>query len=196
MVVLDATAGNRIMWPNKNPPLTVFMDKETRLAISPDIFADFRFCPFRNNVFDCAIFDPPFYYTLNPENWIFYNPKRKLSKYSEKRKNPTHIPTHYGCYKNKRELLINITRGQQELARVAKRLCFRWADGKGRISLWRILSCFFSWKEIYRRKWSPRKMKLSDKLRFSKRIGYNYWITMIRSSDTKANENEKTMADR
>ena len=27
-MMLDATAGNRMMWPNKNPPHVIFMDKE------------------------------------------------------------------------------------------------------------------------------------------------------------------------
>jgi hypothetical protein len=179
-MMLDATAGNRIMWKhsNYNPPNTVFIDREIKLARPPTIFADFTLLPFRDNIFDCAIFDPPFYTRQNPEKWIFYNPERKLSKYSEDRENPTHIPSHYGCYKSKEELLINITKGQKEIARVAKRLCFRWAEGK--ISLWNILSCFYSWEEIHRKIWTPRRKTLTDKTPHKKRVNRNAWITFIR----------------
>ena len=48
-----------MMWPNRNPPHTIFLDRETKLRTPPDIFADNRHLPFRDDVFDCVIYDPP-----------------------------------------------------------------------------------------------------------------------------------------
>ncbi len=45
--ILDATAGNRLMWRRKegvphDPPHVIFMDKETGLSIKQDVIGDFR----------------------------------------------------------------------------------------------------------------------------------------------------------
>lgn len=57
-LMLDATADNRAMWRNKEPPAVIFLDRELRLARPPTVFADNRYCPFRDGVFDCVIYDP------------------------------------------------------------------------------------------------------------------------------------------
>ena len=36
------------------------LDKENDLLVSPDIIADNTRAPFRDGVFDCVLFDPPF----------------------------------------------------------------------------------------------------------------------------------------
>jgi len=98
-MILDATCGARSMWFQKNDKETVYLDKrkgvfeyETspnsklpqrifRARIFPTIKGDNRMLPFKNEVFDMILFDPPhqighktgIYYTLydelNPLSW-------------------------------------------------------------------------------------------------------------------------------
>lgn len=170
MVMLDSTAGNRLMWANKNPPHVVFMDKEPRLKISPDIIADFRWCPFRGGVFDCVLFDPPHY--INAPPWHLdptsYNPVKGVTPF-------------YGNFTSKGEMLSHIHKAQKEFQRLTNRLCFKWSEV--RISLWKIIPFFRDW-EILQTK------NFKADLNFKKGTGY-YWVTMIlRSSLSMVRENE------
>jgi SAM-dependent methyltransferase len=73
MRILDATAGSRGIWYQKDLPFVTFMDKrEGRFVfypnpktkrtfdIKPDVLADWtKTIPFDNNEFDMVVFDPP-----------------------------------------------------------------------------------------------------------------------------------------
>lgn len=166
-MMLDATAGNRMIWPNKNPPNVVFMDKEIRLAFSPHIFADFRDLPFRDDVFDCVLFDPPHSCSIPP--W-WNSPTR-----SKNVNNPS-LNAWYGKFENKRDMFSSIHRAQKEFARVAKRLCLKWSELE--VTLWKIMPFFKEWEVIQTKphigKYKAGKTK-------------TYWITFIRSSLRTAN---------
>lgn len=168
MVLLDATAGNRMMWRNKKPPLTVFIDREMNLFRPPDIFADNRYCPFRADVFDCVVYDPPYYVRSQKASitspWMFYNPD--LKKRPKSGGNPF---SHFGFYHTKRELFINLYQASQEFYRISRRLCFKWGDGD--FGLWRILVFFRPWVEIFRRGFKSRGYKKRDR---------GSWVTFIR----------------
>ena len=56
-IVLDATAGPRGIWFNKNHPSAVFID--VRKEVRPTVVADDKALPFRSGVFNCVVFDPP-----------------------------------------------------------------------------------------------------------------------------------------
>ena len=148
----DATAGARMMWPNKNPPYTVFLDRNTDGPVPPHIYGDYRRLPFRDDVFDCVIFDPP-HAARNKQykkfNWT----------------NREH-PSYYGWDITKTELLSGIAKAQKEIARVSKRLCFKW--GEVDWTLWQILPLFRPWKEINR--------KLTNAGRVP-----TWWVTFVRS---------------
>lgn len=66
MRILDATAGYRGMWFDKDHPDTVFIDirPETR----PGIIADNTQLPFKDETFDMAIYDPP-HIKGGPTHW-------------------------------------------------------------------------------------------------------------------------------
>lgn len=157
MIVLDATAGNRMMWMNKNPPLTVFMDKKADLNIPPDVIGVWENCPFRDSVFGCAILDPPHIIRVGG----YYSRFRFHSV--------------YGVWGSKREAIIAIHKAQKELARVAHRLCFKWCETRDGPTLWGLLPLFKNlWKEVHCTK---RKTKGQGKTR-----GEVYWITFVRSA--------------
>ena len=160
-MILDATAGNRMMWPNKYPPNTIFLDKQIKLVRPPDIFASNEYCPFRDDIFDCVIYDPPHVAKVSPA---------KTGKF----RNPEH-PSYYGWDISKKDLLINLHKAQKEFQRLTKRLCFKWSYnptmGGGKNHLWKVLPFFLhDWKII--NKWEKKKRNTTT-----------WWITFVRSID-------------
>jgi len=156
-LILDSSAGNRMMWSNKNPPLTVFMDKETRLRTPPDVFGCWESLPFRDNAFRCVIFDPP--HKFNRRSGFWADPES---------------PNYYGADIRREKLTSGIYHGTREFLRIAERLCFKWSDDE--ISLQRILSLFpKEWAETYRRG--------DDKIRVHGNT--MWWITFLRSPSKK-----------
>ena len=171
-MILDATAGNRMMWTNKNPPLTVFLDKEIKLRIPPDVFGCWEKLPFRCDVFHTIIFDPPHYPTFGPKS-IHSNPKGA---------------SWFGMYGTKKKLIRAMANALKEFRRVGKnscRLCFKWCDtrieylekttGRWRRrtenpNLWNLLSLFYDWIEVFRREYTSR---------YGKNNQTTYWITFI-----------------
>ena len=63
MLILDATAGPRGIWLNKEYENAIYMDVDLRdynyYSKHPQIRADSKYLPFRAGIFDLIIFDPP-----------------------------------------------------------------------------------------------------------------------------------------
>ena len=55
-LILDSTAGTREMWRGQTSNV-IFLDR--RPEVRPEIVADIRFLPFRPQIFQTVIFDPP-----------------------------------------------------------------------------------------------------------------------------------------
>jgi len=155
-MMLDATAGNRMIWPNKHPQNVVFMDKELRLAFPPHLFADFRELPFRSDVFDCVLFDPPHSCSIPPW-WADPSASKKMRGNSA---------SWYGKFENKRDMFTSINKAQREFMRVSERLCLKWSELE--VSLWKILPFFRGWKMIHKREMSKGRTK-------------TYWVTFVRT---------------
>lgn len=66
--ILDVCCGSRMFWFDKNNKNTIYMDNREledilcdgrKLEIKPDVVADFRNIPFKDNSFYLVVFDPP-----------------------------------------------------------------------------------------------------------------------------------------
>lgn len=91
-LVLDMTAGSRMMWFNKHNEIATFVDKRCLheqlssghvIDVNPDVLADWTLgLPFNNETYNLVLFDPPHlihagdnswlakkYGTLNADNW-------------------------------------------------------------------------------------------------------------------------------
>lgn len=77
--VLDATAGSRMIWFDKNNPDALYIDNrqlETTLCdgrtlnIKPDMVVDFRDMLFKDNTFYLVVFDPPHLIRAGKASWL------------------------------------------------------------------------------------------------------------------------------
>ena len=93
-LILDACCGGRMFWYDKENKSALFMDKRKvekgafknnwnpNWCVNPDVIADFRNMPFKDNSFKIVVFDPPHLYNgsmksvinkkyglLNKETW-------------------------------------------------------------------------------------------------------------------------------
>lgn len=77
--ILDVCCGSRMFWFNKSNPDVTFMDIREHyeeletghvINVKPDIVADFRDMPFKNDTFDLVVFDPPHLLRAGPKSWL------------------------------------------------------------------------------------------------------------------------------
>lgn len=77
--ILDATAGSRMIWFDKQNPDVLYMDNRQLtdvlcdgrvLNVNPDIIADFRDMPFKDNTFYLVVFDPPHLRLAGQSSWL------------------------------------------------------------------------------------------------------------------------------
>ena len=161
-MILDVTAGNRHLWKNKNPDQVIFLDEEIRLRIPPHIFSVWRYLPFRDNSFDCIIFDPPHVFSLTSQ----FNKDPKAKPHGQKK-----IPGWYGAFKSRIDALTQIFHAQKEFSRVAPRMCFKWNEAS--LSLWNVIGLFDCWKVQFK---VPAKHLRSVKTWWVKFIRINNYI--------------------
>lgn len=77
--ILDATAGGRMMWFDKENPNVLYTDIRTEahtlcdgrtLEIKPDMEVDFTNMPFEDGTFNLVVFDPPHLNKLGQNSWM------------------------------------------------------------------------------------------------------------------------------
>jgi SAM-dependent methyltransferase len=77
--VLDATAGSRMIWFDKQNEDALYMDNRQLTAtlcdgrtlnVSPDVIADFRHMPFDDETFYLVVFDPPHLLRAGESSWL------------------------------------------------------------------------------------------------------------------------------
>lgn len=143
-MILDATAGNRLLWLVKKSDNIVYLDRQTRLQVKPTIFADNTQTPFMPKCFDTIIFDPP--HDIGGGDGFFSHPNaEEYNKiYSHKRD----TPTYYGAeiFNSKTQLIKYIYHAQEEFKRILKDdglLIVKWCDIQ--LTLNRFIIIFLDW---------------------------------------------------
>jgi hypothetical protein len=77
--ILDVCCGSKMFWFDKNNKNTIYMDIREyedilcdgrKLEIKPDIIADFRSIPFKDEAFKLVIFDPPHLLKVGIKSWL------------------------------------------------------------------------------------------------------------------------------
>lgn len=77
--ILDACCGSRMFWFDRQNENTVYMDNRIvsdvlcdgrKLIINPDVLADFRDMPYRDNLFNLVVFDPPHLIQVGEKSWL------------------------------------------------------------------------------------------------------------------------------
>jgi len=134
-MILDATCGYKEMWFNKQPEKTIFIDIRKGAIeykgpkgfskfignINPNILASFFYLPFKDNIFDLVVFDPPHVIGKKPYGVIQFK---------------------YGVLSNLR-WQNNLYTASREIWRVLKPggfLVFKWAESSRSLS--RVLPLF------------------------------------------------------
>ena len=170
-IELDATAGDRVIHTGRDISQIIFLD--ILPSVKPDIIGDAKYLPFRNSVFEKIYCDPPHLIRNDRKYW------RK-----------TYL--RFGNWKNRVEWFRFLNRTNKEFARVLKPLGLLWykiIDGKDyRVTKRKNLD-FYENFELIEEKRQPTSAGWSTNICW-------HLTFKLRSSDTKANENEKTMADR
>lgn len=77
--ILDVCCGSRMFWFDKNHENTLFVDKREHyeelptghvINVSPDVVADFRNLPFKDETFYHVVFDPPHLLRAGESSWL------------------------------------------------------------------------------------------------------------------------------
>jgi hypothetical protein len=120
-ILLDVSAGNRHIWSEKNPPDTIFIDREPGLKVKPDVLADFTMIPFRDGIFDMVVFDPPHLVVSKPSaKWAHRDPAEAEFDYSG---------AWWGYFTSPMQMFKAIAMAQDEIYRVTTDdgfLYFKW----------------------------------------------------------------------
>ncbi len=163
--ILDATAGNRAYRKNKNPPHTVFMDKEMGLSRPPDIFGVWQHLPFRDDVFQHVEFDPA--HSKFGRKSIHMNPLGHGQKGG-------------GTWWSSLETgwIGTFFKAQKEFARVSDILCFKWNTTSH--ALEKVLIIFEEWIETYRKNHTSNMKRGKSE---------TWWVTFTRK-ETKLRTSE------
>lgn len=180
--ILDATAGNRLMWSNKNHPGILFIDIEEELEFVPDRFLDCTQTDFPDNYFYTIFFDPPHTWGIPKNKRIFTIPSKKIADelFNYNRK----YPSYYGLdkFKTKTALLGFIHKAQLEFQRILYdygMLWVKWSEYS--IPIDNIKPFFRDWIEMLELplKRSPRGKTDS------------YWLMYMKKSEIATNSSKE-----
>ena len=166
-MILDATAGNRIIWQTKETDTIIHIDIEKQLERKPTLFADNTRTPFKDKQFDTIFYDPPHAWSFNSIFWGF--PDKDTFKANHPKDN-RQFPPYYGMerYKSKTALVTHLYKAQKEFMRVSDILCFKWNETSHIID--KILPLFKPWVVKYMKK-HHSTMKRGKST--------TWWVTMI-----------------
>jgi len=174
-MILDATAGNRKIWINKNDENIIHIDIERGLEVKPTIFADNTQTPFQNDTFDTIFYDPPFAWNFKSMFFGFPNRTEQYKKYTTLGYRNCST-SYYGVerYKSKTALISHVFKAQKEFCRILKNDGLLWVKwNELRLKLDRVLPLFNDgWNELMRLEIKDRSQTLSET--------QTYWVVFTK----------------
>ena len=148
-MILDATAGNRTMWIEKDSENIIYIDRQTELQVKPTIFCDNTNTPFKDRTFDTIFYDPPHSWGQKKHFYCF---PRWTQEYYELYKDKA-TPRYYGwdIYDSRDQLVRHLYKAHEEFWRILKDdgiLWLKWNEMT--MELYRVLSIFSQWSMLLR----------------------------------------------
>jgi hypothetical protein len=183
-LIMDASAGNRTIWKEKDHKYILFCDIEPELDVKPDQIVDSRSTDFEDLYFNTIFFDPPhgwgkkpgqgIYECRNEEEYRAYKKKYNLDRWGNK-------AVYYGWdkYKTKNDLIQFIFDSQREFTRILKdngMLWLKWNETK--IPIEDVLSLFHDWTEMLRLPIGSPKQKFGSQ--------QTYWVLFLKAHGPQA----------
>jgi hypothetical protein len=159
-----------MMWgKNKLRDDVIFLDREPRLFYKPDIICEWKDISkhFPPDYFHCVVFDPPHFIGETTS----YNKDPGVLSYGQK-----HQFGWYGCFKSRREAVVQLRHAQREISKVSSRVCLKWNDQF--IPLNNVLALFENWIPQFIIKYHPRNGRGSN----GHRKCDTWWVKLIRKS--------------
>jgi len=148
-MILDATAGNRTMWQEKESDNIIYIDVEMKLQVKPTMFCDNTCTPFKSKTFDTIFYDPPHTWGQRKH---YHSYPYATEEYVRIYKQNVRIPTRYygwDKFKNQTGLIRHIYLAQEEFRRILKDDGLLWVKwNEMSIQLIRILSLFNKWTPL------------------------------------------------
>ena len=149
--MLDATAGNRNIWHNKEHPNILWIDIEPELEVPPDRLMDCRETDFSDNQLIAIFFDPPHWYgdNIGGHRFTIRNEEDRKQFLPEWKGGLCYYGT--DKYKTKSSLLGFLHKAQKEFHRILRDDGFLWMKwNETQIELRAVLPLFRDWKEMLR----------------------------------------------
>jgi len=178
-MILDATAGNRMMWKKKYSDNIIYIDRGERLQRPPDVICDHTKAPFRDGVFDTIFFDPPHRWAWEGSYFSFQNVEEARTIWGKK----SGVVTYYGwdIYDNRTKLTIYINKAQKELARLLKDDGLLWAKwNEIEINKTQFLSLLTHWDILM-------ELPIGSALQRKKEV-QTYWFCLEKKTEGVAQE--------
>ena len=180
--ILDATAGNRMIWRTKSHPKIIWIDIEPELHIPPDKVMDCTKTIFLDESLNCIFFDPPHGYGKKlGGSWTSLRNMEDCKNYKWKAprsEKDFSAPPYWGWdkYKTKSQLLGFIHRAQKEFYRILKEDGMLWVKwNECNIPLDKILPFFKKWHEMLRFPIANPLQTIGE--------SQTYWIMFMKNPD-------------
>ena len=124
------------------------------------MLATWKYLPFREDVFDCVVFDPP-------HQTAGMNLTSRWAASPDESKG-----TWYGAYKNNRDMKNSIFYGANAFSKITSRMCLKWHGSyeKG-LGIENILKLFLDWDVQF--------ITVQEKTN-NKRVGKTWWVKLVR----------------
>jgi len=174
-IILDATAGNRMIWNIKKSPYVLWIDIEPE--VEPDLILDCTNTNFLDKQFRMIFFDPPHSYGRTKNTGIYQTPSAKIrfEKWGSR-------GGYYGFdkYPTKTALLSFIHKAQEEFYRILDDygvLWFKWAEIHATLDA--ILPLFKKWNLM---------MKIEVAFQGKVKGNTTWWVMFMKKSEFLTND--------